>query len=181
MAEFVSGAQPADGLPRRATSLSRAQGWVRTHIERSPRWARWARLMKFGMVGASGLVVNEVALAVIVHRGHVPTWLGPVIATQFSTVWNFALVEWWAFRGSSSSRRGWHRFAMFWVVNNVALLLRSPIIAVLTGGFGMNILWSNLISLGVLIIGRFLVADSLIWGSPTPAIDDPAAPLSEGA
>ncbi len=181
MAEIVSGAQTADGLPRRAAVLSRVQEGIRERVNGNPRWARTARLMKFGMVGASGLVVNELALAVIVHRGNLPTWLGPVIATQFSTVWNFALVEWWAFRGNTSTRRGWHRFAMFWVVNNVALLLRSPIIAALTGGFGMNILWSNLISLGVLIIVRFLVADSLIWGTSTSALDDPAASLSEGA
>ncbi len=133
------------------------------------------------MVGASGVAVNELALVIVIHTLSVPTWVGPVIATQFSSVWNFALVEHWAFRGSHNTRRAWHRFTMFWAVNNAALLLRAPIIAALTGGFGMNILWSNLISLGVLIIFRFLVADSLIWGSSTPALDDPAAPLSEGA
>lgn len=142
-------------------------GTVSAASERRQRtFARGRRLVRFGLVGASGVVVNEGALAVVVHSTHLAVWLGPVIATQCSTAWNFVLVERWALRSSQGNHRMWHRFGLFWLMNNAVLLLRSPIIAALSAGLGMHILWSNLISLVILIVVRFAVADSIIWRPP---------------
>jgi hypothetical protein len=69
---------------------------------------------------------------------------------------------------------------LFFAVNNVALLLRGPILVVLTSFVGLNYLVSNLISLGVLTIARFAIADSWIWAvAEVPDADggrEPVAP-----
>lgn len=128
---------------------------------------RVGRFAKFGTVGLSGFVVNELALAGAVGVLGVNYLVGVAIATEVSTIWNFALVEVWAFRHHEPHHSLRRRLALFFVLNNLALLARIPIVAVLTAGLGVNYLLSNLVSLGLLTVLRFLVADSWIWaGSP---------------
>jgi dolichol-phosphate mannosyltransferase len=126
-------------------------------------WGRLVRLTRFGTVGVSGFVVNEAALAAFVSGLGLNYLLGAVLATQVSSLWNFLLVEHWAFRHADARRPFHHRLGLFFAVNNVALLLRGPILVVLTSGLGLNYLVSNLISLGVLTVARFAIADSWIW------------------
>lgn len=177
VADVASGA-PAKGLARSASLLKRrgrdADGLV------SARLARFLRLFRFALVGAAGLVVNEAALAIVLRGTDLPAWSGPIIATQCSTVFAFLLIEHWAFRAKSHDRPLWHRFGMFWAINNVALLGRSPIIVGLSAGFGMDILWSNLVSLGVLTLVRFFIADSIIWGNKAETTTSPASAESFG-
>ena len=126
-------------------------------------WERMKRFARFGMVGVSGFAVNEVSLAMFVSIFGVNYLVGAVLATQCSTLWNFALIELWAFRGLDVKKSSVRRLMLFLLVNNAALLLRGPILVVLTSAVGLNYLLSNLVSLGVLTIVRFAVADSWIW------------------
>jgi putative flippase GtrA len=172
----VSGAVPPalDEVPT-GTSKSRAARWISRRG--SGASARLARLARFGTVGVSGFAVNEAALAAFVSGLGINYLLGAVLATQVSSLWNFALVERWAFRGSEARRSVRHRMGLFFAVNNAALLLRGPILVVLTSGLGMNYLMSNLVSLGVLTLVRFAIADSWIWaGAAAPAVASGAVP-----
>jgi putative flippase GtrA len=136
-------------------------------------WARSVRFARFGTVGASGLVVNELALAAFVSGLGVNYLVGAVLATQVSSLWNFTLVEHWAFRDTDARRSFLHRMGLFFAVNNAALLLRGPILVVLTSVLGLNYLVSNLVSLGVLTAARFGIADTWIWaGARVPAPDE---------
>src|SRR5919197_115748 len=127
-------------------------------------WQRLRRFTRFGLVGVTGIGVNSAALAAAVALGF-PELLSVALATQCSSLWNFALVERWAFRGGNTSfhRRLWHRLVMFLAVNNVALLFRGPIIVGLKQ-IGVGVLLGNLVSLIVLIVARFALSDSWIWG-----------------
>ena len=51
----------------------------------------------------------------------------------------------------------------FFVMNNLALLLRVPLLVLLTSSLGINYLVSNVISLAALALVRFEVADVWIW------------------
>jgi putative flippase GtrA len=149
-----------------ATAVGYGQGFrsERRRARRDQIVARVRRFVRFGLVGLSGVLVNEAALAALVDIIHLNYLVGAVVATQCSTAWNFALVEWWAFDGADHRGGRARRFLMFWAVNMVALGLRGPILALLTSAFHIHYLLSNLISLGVLVVLRFAVADSLIWG-----------------
>lgn len=127
----------------------------------SARRARLSRFVAFAAVGLSGLVVNQVALWWFTESVGLHYVISAVIATQFSSVWNFALVELFVFRGSERGRLA--RFLWFVLMNNAWLVLRGPLLVFLTEGIGIDYLVSNMIAIGAATAARFLIADDLIW------------------
>jgi putative flippase GtrA len=121
------------------------------------------RFGRFGLVGLTGLVVNTLALAVFVEGLGLHYLPGAILATQVSTIWNFVLTDRWVFRGPHKRAALATRFIAFAAMNNLALLLRGPMLVVLTEWLGIEYLASNVISLCALTLLRFAVADRLIW------------------
>jgi putative flippase GtrA len=101
--------------------------------------------------------------------------LSAILATQGSTLWNFALSERWVFGTETRRYSKARRAAMFFAMNNAALLLRAPIMLFLTSVLGIQYLVSNLISLLILLMLRYATADRLIWGTAPTTF-----PASEG-
>ncbi len=125
---------------------------------------------QFATVGALGLVVNQVVLWLLVdvlHTEHL--LLSAAIATQASTSFNFIGTESWVFgaRRAGGAMGIFKRFIVYDAVNSTALLIRLPLLQVLTAGLQMNYLVANLLTLVALTLLRFLIADSLIWRVPT--------------
>jgi putative flippase GtrA len=130
------------------------------------------RLGRFGLVGLTGIGVNEAALALLVGGFHLPYLAGYLLATQFSTLWNFLWIEKWAFKSISPTNRRSLRFASLLLVNNVANLLTAPLFLLLTIGLGLNYLVSNILTLAVIFVLRFLFAERIWTGRSTPAVQD---------
>ncbi len=120
--------------------------------------------LEFAVVGASGILVNSAVLAFATEVLKIFYLYSVVLGTIASTTWNFFLTEYWVFESGGRSRGRVRRYLLFFVMNNIALLFRGPIIYLLTSVLGMHYLLSNLISLGALTILRYFVADSWIWG-----------------
>ena len=59
------------------------------------------------------------------------------------------------FRGRETGRRAGHRAGLYFATNNVAMLLRIPLLLALTSGLGVNYLVSNILSLLALTLVRF--------------------------
>src|SRR5512143_940584 len=127
------------------------------------RLAGQAGFLKFLTVGLSGLVVNSLALAAFTELAGIQYVISAALATQVSTLWNFAGTEWWVFGKREAGRSFWQRLVSFLLMNNGMLLLRAPILAWMVSGLGMNYLLANLISLFALTVLRYLLADRLIW------------------
>ena len=127
-----------------------------------------SQLIRFILVGLSGLVVNQLLLAAFTELGGLYYVVSAALATQGSTSWNFALTEKWVFR-QRGTKAGWlSRLVKFFVMNNALLLLRGPFLVLLTTGFGVHYLVSNVVTLLGLVLLRFLVADRLIWRERRP-------------
>ena len=133
----------------------------------APPGGRVGRFLGFAAVGASGLVVNQVALWVFTEKFGVYYLLSAILATQLSTLWNFALVERWVFDGGTDGRL--RRLGLFALMNNVWLLIRTPLLFALTDGVGLNYLWSNALVLGAMTLVRFGIADRVIWADRSDA------------
>ena len=131
-----------------------------------PRYARVQRLLKFAAVGATGIVVNQVALWAGADVAGIHYLWAAVVATQVSSTWNFALTERWVFPHSSAGRL--RRLGWFTVMNNAWMVLRLPLLWALTEQLGLHYLWSNLIAIVSATLIRFFVADRYIWASPSP-------------
>ena len=124
-----------------------------------------ARFGRFGIVGATGIVVNSLALALF--RGSIGFSLlaAALLATQCSSLWNFVLTERFVFRGPPASKSLRTRAAAFFAMNNVAFLVRGPLLLGLMALFGVHYLVANVLSLCCLTVARFALADRWIWGS----------------
>src|SRR3954471_23747913 len=123
---------------------------------------RFARFVRFGVVGASGILINELALAVLVSGLGLNYIVGYLLSTQVSTLWNFALFETWAFKSASYRNRRRHRLAMILLVNNFFNFASVPILVLFTSGLGINYLVSNIMTLVIIMAVRFAIAD-WIW------------------
>ena len=126
------------------------------------------RFARFGLVGATGLVVNTLLLAVLTDVVGLFYVISAVIATQGSTLWNFCLTERWVFADREHSRSAANRLALFFLMNNVALAVRGPLLILLTSGLGIHYVVSNVLSLVGLTVIRFALADSWIWAKAPP-------------
>jgi putative flippase GtrA len=121
------------------------------------------RASKFGIVGVAGLVINLVVQAALTELLGWNYIVSAVLATQVSSTFNFFMAERWVFgAGATRVRRG-TRYVSFLLMNNAALLLRAPMMWVLVDKMGQNYVLANLVSLMVLTVIRFTVADRVIW------------------
>jgi dolichol-phosphate mannosyltransferase len=127
------------------------------------------RFARFGIVGASGLVVNTVLLAVLTDVVGLFYVVAAVIATQGSTLWNFCFTELWVFSDRDHKRGMGRRMALFFLMNNAALAVRGPLLVLLTSGLGIHYLVSNVLSLVGLTLVRFALADTWIWAKAPPS------------
>jgi glycosyltransferase involved in cell wall biosynthesis len=132
-----------------------------------------ARFGQFSLVGISGLVVNSLLLWLWTETFGIYYLLSMVLATQGSTLWNFTLSEYLVFNRHRGHAGMVQRGLLFFAVNNIALLARGPIVYNLTH-LGMNYLVANVVSMAVLLLLRYALADSMIWSVRRTTITAPA-------
>ena len=129
----------------------------------------------FGLVGLSGLVVNQGLFWLLTEVGSFWISWAAVLATQGSTTWNFILVDRLVYPGDRQSR--WYqRFLKSWAANNASLLLRIPMLLGLAS-LGMNPHWANVTTLVTLFLLRFWISDRFIWGSKRIVADLTGEPI----
>jgi len=119
--------------------------------------------IRFLAVGVSGLLVNSLVLAAFTELAGLNYLLSAVLATQASTLWNFGLTESWVFGKRQTERPFIQRLGGFVVINNLLLLLRSPIMTVMVNQWHVHYLIANLFSLFAMTLLRYFVADKWLW------------------
>ena len=138
---------------------------VRTH--RQTRVLRLltvlARPSKFAIVGVIGIGVNSLALWLLTEYTTLDLAAAAVVASLVSTFNNFVLTELFVFRHRESRHNLVVRYVVFSAVNFATLLIRIPVLLVLTNGLGIHYLVSNLVAIGFTFLIRYLVSDSWIW------------------
>ncbi len=131
------------------------------------------RFGRFATVGATGLVVNTLLLAFFAADLGLYYILAAILATQGSTLWNYVLTERWVFRRRRHRRRASHRMGMFFLINNAALVLRIPLLYVFTSLAGIHYLMSNILTIVLLLVVRFTLADTWIWARGAAGTEGP--------
>jgi dolichol-phosphate mannosyltransferase len=125
--------------------------------------ARLRRLVTFGAVGLTGVGINTGALWVLTeHPFHHHYLAAAIMATEASTTWNFVLTEKLVFRGPKPGTAA-SRGVRFYLLNHLALVPRLPLLALLIEVFSANLLVANVVTLVLLFLVRFAVADSAIY------------------
>lgn len=153
-------------VPDRDAALKQLRPVTLIHRLSIPAAAR--RALVFGSAGASGLVVNSVLLWLLVSGVGLGYLLAAALATQGSTTWNFFWVERLAF-SANGSPGALRRYAQFAVMNNTAMLLRLPLLAVMTSTLGVHYVVANALTLLLLFVVRFGLSDRVIWAAHVTA------------
>jgi dolichol-phosphate mannosyltransferase len=129
---------------------------------------RAGRLVRFALVGGSGVLVNLIALAVLLRVTHGVIGAGAagkivsaVAATQVAVGWNFALTERWVFPGRPGHWTA--RLLPFWVVNCGTLLAQLPLAAQLQSVLGGSYVLATAAALAILMLARFAVCDRWLY------------------
>ena len=128
------------------------------HAQGEPRWHRQPhvrRLLrsllspsKFALVGIFGIFVNQLALFALVEVFNVHYIAAAILASQVSTLNNFVLVELWVFRDRDTPGHVLWRYLTFNLLNMATLLVRVPVLYVLTDLAGVYYLVSNFVAIG---------------------------------
>lgn len=140
------------------------EGWNFLVLLLALQVRRLAPVLRFGLVGLSGILVNTVALALLTsYWAAAPYLLAAALATQVSSAWNCAGYELAVFTGAKQGTV-WSRSLRSVALNNAALLLRLPALALLVV-LGVGLLTANVITLLVMFLTRFVVSDRWIYVS----------------
>jgi len=130
----------------------------------------------FGLVGLSGLAVNQLLFWLFTDVGNLWISWGAVLATQGSTIWNFVLNDRLVYAGVGSRRLWPQRFAKSWLANTVSLFFRVPLLLLLAHN-GMSPHTANLVTLVVLFGLRFWISDRFVWNSKQMVADVTGEPM----
>ena len=121
-----------------------------------------ARMVVFGLIGATGFVPNLFGLYALTTLGmhYVPA---EIVANQFGVAWNFLLIEHLLFRERRKHRSWWDRVGRFALLANADLVLRIPLIALFVDRFGMGALSATALALVTTFVLRFVGTEALVY------------------
>jgi dolichol-phosphate mannosyltransferase len=137
--------------------------------------ARRARMLAFALIGASGLLPNQLALWLLAGIAGLHYLPAAVLANMIAVGWNFALTDTLLYR-NRRHRNFAGRVTRFFVMGNADLLLRVPLLALLVDGAHLGVLIANLTTLLASFVVRFLILDKVIYLARPKAVADVRAP-----
>jgi dolichol-phosphate mannosyltransferase len=120
------------------------------------------RLIKFGIVGASGVVVNVGCLYLFTEFARTPYFIASIIAIELSIISNFTINLLWTWRDRSEEGTLWTKIVRYHIGAGATAFLGNYLILVaLTEFFGMHYMISNLIGIAVGTFSNYLIND--LW------------------
>jgi dolichol-phosphate mannosyltransferase len=125
---------------------------ARLLLQRDAPLGRHARrFIRFGMVGGSGVLVNNALLLTLVELLRVPAIPAAIVATECAILSNFLLNDRWTFADvRRTSRRHWsRRFASYNLLTLGGLVLSVGVLALLHGVAGVHYLLANLAGIAI--------------------------------
>jgi putative flippase GtrA len=139
--------------------------WKAGSIIRGIAGTTGGRLVLFGAVGLTGFLPNLLAVALLTETFRVNYAVASVIATQLAVCWNFLLVDQVVYRQSRTG--AWYRRAgQFFVVNNLDLVLRMPLLVMLVEVAHMGYITATVTTLVLMFALRFIATDWIVYRLP---------------
>ena len=125
--------------------------------------SKGGRFLGFLAVGATGLVINQLAFWLLTDVFGLYYLWGFLLATQFSTAWNFVLLERYVFEGRREGR--WARLGWYALMNNIWNVASAPVMYAISTGLHVSHLWANWLVITGMTLVRFAISNRLIWGT----------------
>lgn len=120
------------------------------------------RLLKFGIVGASGVAVNMGCLYLLTESARIPYFVASLVAIELSILSNFTVNLLWTWRDRSDEGTLWTKLFRYHVGAGATAFLGNYLILIaLTELLGMYYMISNLIGIGVGTLSNYVIND--LW------------------
>lgn len=123
------------------------------------------RLLRFSIVGTSGVVVNSGILAVLVQICHLHPTLASAIATETAILSNFSFNDRWTFREFRSHLSWSNRALRYNLAAMGGLLFTVTVLGVLTNVFHVYYLVANLFATGGGFLCNYALSSRFAWAT----------------
>lgn len=133
---------------------------------------RVGRVLRFGMVGAAGFVVNLAVMAGLVSA-QLNYVLAGLLATEVAIVFNFLLQERLVFHDVTAGTGRGRRAVQSILFNNAESLLRIPLLVLLVEVLGVASLLAQAVTLVLAFGGRFLFVSRVVYRPARSALVPP--------
>ena len=128
-------------------------------------WRELRKILRFGLVGLSGILVNMGILWGLTELGGIYYLYSSAVAIETSIITNFLLNDFWTFGGETGHRVGSrvHRFLSFQVVSVGGLLVNMVVLFLGKEILGMDYLVANLVGILAGFAWNYLVNRNVTW------------------
>jgi len=132
-----------------------------------PAWRELRKILRFALVGLSGIVVNTGILWALTERAGLYYLYSSAVAIETSIITNFLLNDFWTFGGESGHRMGRriYRFLSFEAVSLGGLVVNMAVLFIGKEIFGIYYLVANLLGILAGFIWNYLVNRNVTWRS----------------
>jgi dolichol-phosphate mannosyltransferase len=120
------------------------------------------RILKFGVVGGTGIGVNMGSLYLLTEFTGIPYFIGSLIAIELSILSNFWMNLLWTWKDRSEAGTLWTKVWRYHLGAGMTAVFGNYLILIgLTEWFGVNYLIANLVGIGVGTLSNFVIND--VW------------------
>ena len=145
------------------------------------------RFVRFGLVGGSGVIVNQ-AVLYLLHdpkRLALPLLPSAAVSAQLAMINNFVWNEVWTFAdrvgGAAGVKGRLGRFVKFEIICLIGLAISLGVLSVCTVQLHMHYLVGNLVAIGVSTAWNFLVNLRFNWSAGAAAREAGAPAAGEAS
>ncbi|WP_332449309.1 glycosyltransferase family 2 protein [Methanoculleus sp.] len=147
--------------------LKQCAGIVRFAVARrtGPVWTEWTKIVRFGLVGLSGILVNMGLLYALTEIAGLYYLVSAVIAIELSIVNNFIWNDLWTFQSARGLRFGRRiqRFLSFQAVSMGGLVINMGVLYLLADIAGVYYLVANLAGILIAFAWNYAVNRHFTW------------------
>lgn len=128
-------------------------------------WPEWLKLVKFGCVGATGIIVNMGILFCLSEFFHVFYLISSAVAIELAIVSNFLLNDFWTFSNEKTRKLPLRvqRLVSYNIVAIGGMVINMGILVFCTELLGINYLVSNLIGILIAFSWNFVANRKTTW------------------
>lgn len=147
--------------------LRQCAGIIRFSAARraGPVWTEWTKVLRFGLVGLSGIFVNMGLLYALTEIAGLYYLVSAVIAIELSIVNNFVLNDAWTFRSAEHLRFGrkFSRFGSFQAVSMGGLAVNMAVLYLLSDVLQVYYLAANLAGILAAFAWNYMANRHYTW------------------
>ncbi len=122
-----------------------------------------SRFMRFGLVGASGVLVNMTLLFLLIEVGGWHRLVAATLATEAAILGNFVLNDRWTFREAPANHSWLGRAARYNAIALGGLVMSVAVLAALTDLLHLHYLAANLGGIGAATLWNYAANSSFTW------------------